>query len=106
MKTEILWHTSIASQCFWVAATLNIVFSFGFVRKLRSAPKGTLLAVHYALAQGQRKDNWLLCGLIWGAIFFKRWGAIDILFLVSLPILIWLLQRTLERLQALPPLRS
>ena len=44
---------------------------------------------------------WIAAGVIWAAILLEHWENIDLLFLVSLPLLVWLLRRTIERLRTL-----
>ena len=47
------------------------------------------------------KDNWLLSGIVWGALFLRHWEGIDFYFSASLPVLVWLLGRTSQRLRVL-----
>lgn len=97
----MIWSADVASACFWIAAVTNLALSIGFVLRVRDVSKGSLSTVHSTLATGQRKDNWLLSGVIWAAILLEQWENIDLLFLVSLPLLVWLLRRAIERFRTL-----
>lgn len=97
----MIWTADIASACFWTLAVLSVAVSFGLVFKLRSIPKGVFSSAHFKVASGQRKDNWLLSGVVWGALFMRPWEGIDAYFMLSLPVLVWLLHRAAQRLRAL-----
>jgi len=97
----MIWTTDIASVCFWAVAVVNVALSISLVMRLRRVSKPAVSASHFTVANGQRKDNWLLSGVVWGALFMRPWADIQIYFLLSLPVLVWLLQRTVQRLRAL-----
>ena len=97
----MIWTADIASVIFWSIAITSVAVSFRLIAKLRAIPKGVLSNAHLAVASGHRKDNWLLSGIVWGALFLRQWEGIDVYFLVSLPVLVWLFGRTSQRLRVL-----
>lgn len=93
-----MWSFDLPSMCFWIAATLNVVASFTFIWQIRNIPKTVLSERHFSAARGQRKDNWLLSGIIWTGIILRESNEeTAVFFFLTIPLLIWLLQRTLFR---------
>jgi hypothetical protein len=91
----------LASQLFWLVATLNVVVSFGFALRARNVTTRELPERHLTLARGQRKDDWLTCVVIWSALMSKGCPIRTVLFLVAAMVLAWLTQRTVHRVRLL-----
>ena len=91
----------LASQLFWLVATLNVVLSVGFALRTRNVTTGEPSEKHLTLARGQRKDDWLTCAVIWSALMSKGQPISPVLFLVGAMVLAWLTQRTVHRVRLL-----
>ena len=72
--------------------------SIGFVL-LNRVPPLKLTASHYALARGQRQDNWLACAVIWAVVFSEDCPIRQALRVIGAMLLAWLIQRTAQRLR-------
>lgn len=87
------------SQLFWLIATVDITVSIGFALLVRRVPNVKLTADHFDLARGQKKDNWLACGIIWVTIFSESSPIREAVWVVGALLLAWLIQRTVYRLR-------
>ena len=95
----------MTSYAFWSLATLQVALSIGLVLRLRFVPHAELSARHFALAAGQRKDSWLACALIWTVIAGRGTSVDDAIYVAGAAMLVWLMQRTLQRLHTLRAFR-
>ncbi|MDB5828060.1 MAG: hypothetical protein JWQ73_2280 [Variovorax sp.] len=94
------WHLALAFPCFWAAAALNVFVCLRFFHRFHAhAPSGAPMPT--ALAAGQKKDAWLLAATVWTAIALRGSNALDVYLLATLPLLVWLLQRAVERSRCL-----
>jgi cobalamin synthase len=91
----------VASQLFWLVATLEVALSMRFALVLRNVAPPELSAHHFALATGQRKDSWLACAVIWLAILSKGCPIRSALLVTGALVLVWLFRRTVQRLRSL-----
>lgn len=88
-------------QMFWVTATVEIVMAIVFALQVRR--KGVVLGspLHLRLAEGQRKDDWLACVVIWVGIFHDDVGLAPPLLLIGCLVLAWLASRATHRIRQL-----
>jgi hypothetical protein len=91
----------MASQIFWLVATLNVALAFGFELLVRRARAPTTQAHRAALARGQHKDNWLVCAVIWIVHASDRMSGHELVMLVGAMLIAWLTRRLASRLRML-----
>jgi hypothetical protein len=91
----------VASQIFWLMATLNVVLALGFELLVRSPRGSAARDQRVALARGQHKDNWLLCAAIWIGFASARMSGHELLMLVGAMLFAWLTRRAASRLRLL-----
>ena len=87
----------MASDIFWIFATLNVVISVMLMVRVRSASSGALTAEHVALARGQQKDGWLACAVVWMVLLSEGCPVRDYFFIAGAPVVAWLLHRAVRR---------
>jgi cobalamin synthase len=93
-------HLSIvASDIFWILATLDVVVSVVFMVRVQSvvASSPARQTRLFAIAQGQQKDSWLACAIVWVVLLSDGCPVRNYLFVGGALIIAWLLQRTLQR---------
>ncbi|RTL39620.1 MAG: hypothetical protein EKK53_16705 [Burkholderiales bacterium] len=88
-------------QLFWVTATVEIVVAIVFALKVRQKSVVLGSPVQVSLAEGQRKDDWLACVVIWAGIFHDDIGLGMPLLLFGCVVLAWLARRTAQRVRQL-----
>lgn len=93
----------MASQIFWLAASLNVALVFGFELRVRNARVPISQERRMALERGQHKDNWLLCAVIWIGVANSRLAGHELVMLVGAMLLAWLTRRAVSRLRLLLP---
>jgi hypothetical protein len=93
----------VASQIFWLVATLNIVLALGFEMLVRKVNMAVTQAHRIALARGQHRDNWLACATIWVGHASGQMTAHELVMLAGAMLLAWLTQRAACRLSLLHP---
>lgn len=91
----------VASQLFWLIATLEVILSVGFAVLVGKVPTLKLTPSHFSLARSQRKDNWMACAVIWTVVFSEGCPVRTLLWVAGAMILAWLIQRTLYRVRSL-----
>ena len=89
------------TQLFWFVATVQIVLAVAFAVVVRRSPATRGSALQVRLALGQRKDDWLACGVIWMGILSDELPAGDVLLVLGCMALAWLAQRTAHRVRLL-----
>jgi hypothetical protein len=89
----------VASQLFWLIATVDIAVSIGFELLMRRVPNVKLTADHFGLARSQRKDNWLACAVIWAVVLSDSSPLRKAIWVMGALLLTWLIQRTAYRLR-------
>ena len=88
-------------QLFWVAATVEIIMAIAFAVQVRQKSVVHGSPLHVRLAEGQRKDDWLACVIIWAGIFHDAVGLGDAPLLVGCVVLAWLARRAADRVRQL-----
>jgi len=89
----------VASQLFWLIATLEVGLSIGFALLVNKIPNLRLTDDDFRLARSQRKDNWLACAVIWTVVFSEGCPIRQALWFVGAMLLAWLIQRTAHRVR-------
>lgn len=91
----------VASQFFWLLASMQVVLSISFTLRLRKIAAPLPTKDHFALARGQRKDSWLACAVIWIVLFTADAPFGSLLVLAGTVVIAWLCQRTVQRFRLL-----
>jgi ABC-type sugar transport system permease subunit len=86
---------------FWFTATVQIAMAIGFALLVRKVPTARGLARQVRLANAQRKDDWLACGIIWLGIFSDDVPLRLVVLVAGGITLAWLSQRTRARIRLL-----
>ena len=93
------------AQFFWFSTLVASALAFGFLvrRKLAlwTGPSRTRADDEHDLAWSQIKDNWLLCGMVWLALFSDEWRLRPVLLIACSLGAWWLAWRTLQRVRVL-----
>jgi hypothetical protein len=93
--------SQMAVRLFWFAATIQIALAIGFAILVRKMPTARGPALQVRLANAQRKDDWLACGIIWLGIFGEDIPLRLVALVAGCIALAWLSQRTHARIRLL-----
>jgi hypothetical protein len=93
----------VASQVFWLTATLNVALALGFELLVRSSRGSAARDQRIALARGQHKDNWLSCATIWIGLASAHMSGHELPMLAGAMLFAWLTRRAASRLRLLHP---
>ena len=91
----------MAVRLFWFAASVQIALAMGFAILVRKAPPARGPARQVRLADAQRKDDWLACGIIWLGIFGEDIPMRLVALVAGCIALAWLSHRTRARIRLL-----
>ena len=88
----------VVSHCFWFIATFDVVVSIGieiWIRTTRTHRIGTDRLI--SLATSQRKDTWLVCGIVWLVLLSDGFPLPWLLHAAGTVAMSWLLLRAVQR---------
>jgi hypothetical protein len=89
------------AQFFWFSTLVASASAFGFLVRRKLTSSAGRNDDEHDLAWSQIKDNWLLCGMVWLALFSEEWQARPVLLIGCGMAAWWLAWRTLQRVRVL-----